>query len=43
MGEAFQKKLVGQDGLLNGCSDILRYKNKNLNAEVSVNVTVLNG
>ena len=36
MGGAFQTKLVGQSGSLSGCSAILRYKNKNLNAEMSI-------
>ena len=43
MDGAFQTKLVGQNGSLAGCSAMLRYKNKNLNAEMSTNVTVLHG
>ena len=42
-GGAFQKKLVGQNGSLTGCSAILRYKNTDLNTEMSTNVTVLHG
>ena len=41
MGGAFQEKLVGQNGSLTGCSAMLRYKNKKLNAEMSKNVIVL--
>ena len=41
MGGAFQEKLVGQNGPLTGCSAMLRYKNKKLNAEMSTNVLVL--
>ena len=41
MGGAFQEKLVGRNGPLTGCSAMLRYKNKKLNAEMSTNVTVL--
>ena len=40
MGGAFQKKLMGQNGLLSGYSAILRYTNKNLCAEMSAKVTV---
>ena len=39
MGGAFQKKLVGQNGSLTGCSVTLRY----LNAEKSTNMAVLHG
>ena len=38
MGGAFQEKLVGQNDPLTGCSSMLRYKNKKLNAEMSTNV-----
>ena len=40
MGGAFQEKLVGQNGPLTGCSAILRYKSKKMNAEMSTNVLV---
>ena len=43
MGGALQKKLVGQNGSLAGCSAILRYKNKNPDDEMSTIVTVLRG
>ena len=41
MGGAIQKKLVGQNGSLSGCSAMLRYKNKKLNPEISTSVTDL--
>ena len=43
MGGAFQKKLMGQNGSLTECSAMPKYKNENLNAEMSTNVTVLHG
>ena len=43
IGGAFQEKLVRQNGPLTGCSAMLRYKNKKLNAKMSTNVTVLHG
>ena len=41
MGGAFQEKLVGQNGPLAGCSAMLKYKNKKLNAERPTNALVL--
>ena len=38
---AFQKKLMGQNGSLTGCSAKEMYKNKNLNAAMSTNVQIL--
>ena len=42
-GWNFSNKLVGQDGSLTGCSAMPRYKNKDLNAKMSTNVTVIHG
>ena len=38
---AFPEKLVGQNDPLTGCSAMLRYKIKRMNAEMSTSVTVL--
>ena len=40
VGGAFQKMLVGQNDPLTGFCVMVRYKNKNLHAEMSRNETV---